>query len=115
MAQIAVEKANAKPDYLRGYQISLTTVDSGGLASVGASALIDTMYRQPVDIVIGGADDAVALNAALAAEAFNVPFLSYGATSDYLTDKTVYPNGGRTIRSVRPVLRVVQSLVDEYR
>ena len=67
--------------------------------------------NQDFDVIIGDACSTVCYPTSLLASAWNVPIISWGCTSEILSDKSAYPTFSRVFRPISDRVVIVKELV----
>ena len=94
------------------YDIELHWRDTQCNERIGEKMLIDVWRdNQDLDVIIGDACSTVCYPTSLLASVWNVPIISWGCTSEILSDKSAYPTFSRVFRPISDRVVIVKELV----
>ena len=100
---MAIDEINASPTLLPNTPITFSYLDSRASSAVALQGALQhatsSFANTGADAVIGPASSSPTINAQLVLKTFNIPQISYSATSPDLSDNQEYPTFFRTVAS----------------
>ena len=100
---------------LPGYRIDFVWRDSGCIVYHGIRNVIDMWSSvDDIDAIIGDGCSVVCQPLSFLAEAWGIPVISFGCTSDSLSDKTTYPTFTRVEGTWAILAPALRSLSDQF-
>ncbi|XP_065649694.1 atrial natriuretic peptide receptor 2 isoform X2 [Hydra vulgaris] len=108
---VAVKDINKDPSLLNGYNVTFVWNNSKCNEKGALKAVVDMYILEKVNAIIGPACSDGCKLAAILAEHWNIPMVSYGCAASYLSQKKVYPNFARTVGDYGNSGRVIVKLM----
>ena len=108
---IAVKDINRDSSLLKGYNVSFVWNNSKCNEKGALKAIVDMYLLEKVNAIIGPACSDGCKLAAILAEHWNIPMVSYGCAASYLSQRKVYPNFARTVGVYGDSGRVIVKLM----
>ena len=113
---IAVEKINADPTLLPGYNVSFIWGDSKCDEKTSIGVMTDMLKDDdfPVNALIGPACSDGCRSGSFLSDHLNVPMVSYGCAASFLSETNKFPNFARTVGVYSKSGRIFVELMKQY-